>query len=254
MNLKEATILVVEDEPDLLEVMGESLAPVAGKILSACDGEEALKSLDTAAVDAIVNDVRMPRMGGVSLLKQVRAASSHGPAVILVSGYSDLTAREALDLGADATLAKPVRRRDMIEALERALADKRELWRRPNLLSDSAQLAQEFAGLNQAVEGGEIAFGRGGFCIRTRQELSQEPISLSLKFAFDKQNLSGSGIVRWDDLHDQEAGIEIISLAECCLEWILALTGSSRQGPFIPCHTAKTSAPSPGHGEAVTRQ
>jgi CheY-like chemotaxis protein len=254
MNLKDATILVVEDEPDLLEVMGESLAPVAGKILSASNGEDALKSLERAAVDAIVTDVRMPGMGGVALLQRVRAASPHGPAVILVSGYSDLTAREALNLGADATLAKPVRRRDMIEALERALADKRELWHRPNPGGESAQLAQEFAGLTQAVAGGEIAFGRGGFCIRTRQELSQEPVSLSLKFASDQHSLSGRGIVRWDDLKDQEAGIEIVSLAESCVEWVFGLTGSSRQGPFIPYHTAKTSAPSLGHGEAVTRQ
>jgi CheY-like chemotaxis protein len=58
MMLSQATLLIVEDEPELLEVMAESLGPVANRIVTAINGEAALKALASAGVDAIVTDLR----------------------------------------------------------------------------------------------------------------------------------------------------------------------------------------------------
>jgi CheY-like chemotaxis protein len=242
MNLSEATLLIVEDEPDLLEVTWEGLSPFAAKVLTAKDGSLALKVLESAKVDAIVTDVRMPVMDGVALLKNVRSASPEKPAVIIVTGYSDLTSREAFDLGADALLAKPVRRKEMIEALERALQGKKELWDLPYPGADSAAMHRDFPSLFEAIASGEVAFGRGGFRLRTTQELPRAVIALQLNFLAERKSLSGQGIVRWEYPREQSVGIEILSLTGNCVDWVFALTASGRRRAFIPAHPAQTSS------------
>ncbi len=242
MNLSEATLLIVEDEPDLLEVTWEGLSPFAAKVLTAKDGSLAMKIIESAKVDAIVTDVRMPVMDGVALLKTVRAASPEKPAVIIVSGYSDLTSREAFDLGADALLAKPVRRKEMIEALERALHDKKELWDLPSPAADSAAMHRDFPSLSQAIASGDIAFGRGGFRIQTTQELPRAVIALQLNFLAERKSLSGKGIVRWEHPREQSVGIEILNLSGNCVNWVFELTAGGRHRAFIPAHPAQTSS------------
>src|SRR5260221_9855460 len=110
MQLKEASILIVDDEPILLDIMREWFETFAGKVLCAADGIEALEILAANEVDLIITDVHMPAMGGIRLLESVKTSGVHTPRVILVSGYSEIDAREAYALGADAALEKPLER------------------------------------------------------------------------------------------------------------------------------------------------
>jgi CheY-like chemotaxis protein len=251
MNLSEATILIVDDEPELLEITAESLARVAGRVLTANNGAVALQTLKAARVDAIVSDVRMPVMDGIELLKNVRSSFPQGLAMMMVSGFSDLTAREAFDLGAAATLAKPVRRKDMIQGLERALADQKQLWREPapEVENASFTLSRDFASLPQAISAAEIAFGRGGFCIRATEHLREAPVHLAINFAADHQTLSGGGMVRWFDPKDKLAGVEILSLAVGCLDWVAGLTREPGRS-FIPAQP-QSPALAPAHAAAA---
>lgn len=62
MQLKDATILIVEDEPMLLEITEEWFKSLAGKVLTAPNGAVALKAMENEKVHAILTDVRMPVM------------------------------------------------------------------------------------------------------------------------------------------------------------------------------------------------
>src|SRR5215469_10445739 len=117
VRLKEASILLVDDEPVLLDIQGERFQQIAGQVFCAADGVKALEILATHKIDLIITDVRMPLMDGITLLKKVKADGLQNPRVILVTGYADISAREAYDLGAEALLEKPMTD-DFIQVVE----------------------------------------------------------------------------------------------------------------------------------------
>src|SRR5215467_12578834 len=100
MQLEQAMVLIVEDEPALREIIGAWFQRIAGKALTAANGAEALEIIATYPVELVISDMRMPIVDGITLLKNIRASRRNLP-VILISGYSDTEARTAFDLGAE---------------------------------------------------------------------------------------------------------------------------------------------------------
>jgi CheY-like chemotaxis protein len=98
MQLNQATVLIVEDEPALREIIGAWFKRIAGKALTAAHGGEALAVIAAHPVDLVISDMRMPVIDGITLLKRIRASGRNMP-VILISGYSDTEARIAFGLG-----------------------------------------------------------------------------------------------------------------------------------------------------------
>ena len=86
MQLNRASVLVVDDEPVLLDLMGEWFRQISGEVFSAANGVQALEILATHKIDLIVTDIRMPVMDGITLLKKVKANGSHTPGVIFITG------------------------------------------------------------------------------------------------------------------------------------------------------------------------
>ena len=240
MQLKEAAILIVEDEPMLLEITAEWFQDLAGKVLTATNGAEALALMERERVNAILTDVRMPVMDGVALLKAIKSMGTYTPGVIFVSGFSDVGPREALALGAEATMSKPVNRKELIQTVQRILTDKLELWSQPDDKEPGVPLKQTLSSASQAISSGEISFGRGGFCLQTARGLSTSRLNLNLEFTADSKILAGTGIVRWEDPRDMKAGIEIMHLEESCRRWVYELTQRHGNGAFIPGDTVRT--------------
>jgi CheY-like chemotaxis protein len=110
-------ILVIEDNtPDVL-LVGESLREqdLAHEIVHYRDGEEALNGLNGKApqeteFDLVILDLNMPKLGGLSLLPQLRQrpAFAEVPFLVLTSSFAPEEQREAKRLGADRYLKKPV--------------------------------------------------------------------------------------------------------------------------------------------------
>src|SRR5215467_5012364 len=98
MELKDAAVLIVDDEPMLLEIFSEWLQEENCRVLTAGDGAAALQILQSHHVDVIVSDVRMPVMDGILLLKNLTAytgpsKSNWPPKMIFISGFTDLEPR-----------------------------------------------------------------------------------------------------------------------------------------------------------------
>lgn len=100
------TILIVDDEDDLREVLELGLGVTGSRTLSAASGESALKILDTTAVDVVVSDVRMPHGDGVFLLENIRKRYPDIP-VIIMTGFADRSSADLIGLGANDVLHKP---------------------------------------------------------------------------------------------------------------------------------------------------
>jgi len=104
-----ATVLVVEDEVDLLFTISLSLELSGYRVLKAASGEEALDVVDKERPDAVVLDIRLPGIDGWEVLNRLRDRG-HFPAtpVVLLSAQVDAaTAARAVELGCHAHLAKP---------------------------------------------------------------------------------------------------------------------------------------------------
>src|SRR6478736_4081441 len=89
------TILVVDDEVDLCEILQFDLEDAGFKVFIAFRASDALAILQKHKVDLIVSDIRMPGGDGVYLLGEVRKQHFENPPVIFVSGFADVTLAEA---------------------------------------------------------------------------------------------------------------------------------------------------------------
>jgi CheY-like chemotaxis protein len=245
MNVDEASVLLVEDEPLLREAMAAWLGRVAGRTFCAENGAEALRILGSGHIDLVISDVRMPVMGGIAFLEKLNRSRLRRPAVILLTGFSDLSLREAYGLGADAMLEKPVDREVILHAMRRGLAGPGELWRRPRAAPAKTKLTASFASLESALEGRDarrVAFGRGGFCLEPAEGLHEGPIEFALSFRADRRLLSGQGIVRWAAPEERQAGIEITHLDKEGCAWLMGLLKRSAPVATIPASTTETQA------------
>nr|BBH95774.1 DNA-binding response regulator [Thermogemmatispora argillosa] len=101
-----ATILVVEDEPELASALERSLLAHGYRVLSTGRGEEALALFARAHPDLVLLDLLLPDISGLEVCRRIRAASST-PIIVLSVKNSEHDKVEALDLGADDYVAKP---------------------------------------------------------------------------------------------------------------------------------------------------
>jgi len=119
-------ILIVDDEQEIRNgirhlLNGSTLADRLQVVGTASDGQEALNAVSSGPVDLIITDIRMPGMGGLELIRCVRAAHP-SIAFVILSGYDDFAyAREAMRYGALDYLLKPVEERELLGIVERLI-------------------------------------------------------------------------------------------------------------------------------------
>ena len=94
-------ILIAEDERDLNRIISSRLSEEHYSVDSCFDGEEALEYLESAAYDAVVLDIMMPKKDGLSVLRELRAKGSKVPVLLLTARSSVDDRVSGLDAGAD---------------------------------------------------------------------------------------------------------------------------------------------------------
>ncbi len=115
------TILLIEDEADLVSVVKFRLKSRGYKVVTASDGIEAIERLSEVTPDLIILDVNLPRMGGIEFYRKICTAHGHPRyPVIILSARADL--RKFFDeIEADGFIAKPFEIEDLIRQIERTL-------------------------------------------------------------------------------------------------------------------------------------
>jgi putative nucleotidyltransferase with HDIG domain len=121
-----ARVLAVDDESSACKLLSLVLGPPAFHCTTACNGEEALVTLQRERFDAVISDLNMPGISGMELLTQVRRRYPY-MAFLVTTGVDDVDVGvQAMRCGADDYLVKPLRENAVLASLERAL-HKREL-------------------------------------------------------------------------------------------------------------------------------
>lgn len=113
-------ILLVDDDPDMLQVLRWALAPIGG-LLEAANGRAALRLIKCHRPRLILLDVAMPGMDGIEVLKRARAIDPN-VIIVMLTGLSDIAiAKEALDNGACAYITKPFDEQYLCAEVQRLL-------------------------------------------------------------------------------------------------------------------------------------
>jgi DNA-binding NtrC family response regulator len=114
-------ILIVDDEEDLRDVLSSRIEMEGSEVVLAENGKLAVNELKKHTFDAVISDIRMPGIDGIGLLNLIRAVKPT-PAVVLISGFTDVAPDEVIARGASALLIKPFDLDDMIRAIQNALS------------------------------------------------------------------------------------------------------------------------------------
>lgn len=116
-DLKKFTVLVVDDDLDLQELMSSIFEEQGFTVLSANSGLSAFELVKVNKIDVVVSDMRMPGGDGLSLLEKIRAYDPEIPVVIFVTGYSDVSISDCITKGAKTVFQKPFNQKDLINSV-----------------------------------------------------------------------------------------------------------------------------------------
>ena len=150
-----STILIIDDEAGIRDVLREIIADEGYRVFTAEDGMEGLQILETERVDLVVLDVWLPNMGGIDVLKQIKADYSEVE-VVLISGHANIDlAVKAVKLGAFDFLEKPLSLDRVTTIIKNALRVeelKRENRRLKNRLVNRDEMIGESPAMKQVRE------------------------------------------------------------------------------------------------------
>lgn len=121
-----ARILIVDDEDELRSLLCEAVSGFGHEVFSASDGVEGLRLYKQQEVDLVITDLKMPRMDGLGLLKEIKAIR-HDAVVLMITGYPTVdSAVQAIKLGAYDYITKPFKFEEIEVVIQRAV-DKKKL-------------------------------------------------------------------------------------------------------------------------------
>lgn len=116
---KDILVLLVDDEPNILELMEEEFDCYGYQTVTANCGNDACEVLKTQKVDIVVSDYKMPNGNGMTVLEHTMSMDEVGrPVFFFISGQADISIQEILDAGARKFFLKPFSLDYLIEEIE----------------------------------------------------------------------------------------------------------------------------------------
>lgn len=198
------TILVVDDEPVLVDTIAYNLEQAGYRVITAADGSSALEAAQRITPDLIILDIMLPEMDGLEVCRQLRREKNTAttPIMMLTARGDEIDKVVGLEVGADDYVTKPFGRREL-------LARVRALLRRAEYVPASAveerpvqeQTASEVSRANRELVAGPLRIdlaGRRVFC--RGQEFELQPKQFDL-LAFLVRN-RGTVLTRDQLLHN----------------------------------------------------
>ena len=123
--MKQFRILLVDDEERILNFLKSKLKASGYEVITARDGMEGLKKLNSERFDLVITDIVMPYVSGLGLVTTLKEKKPSIP-VIAITGYGKEPETAALEKKADLVLAKPIRMSVLGEEIHRLLKGKGE--------------------------------------------------------------------------------------------------------------------------------
>lgn len=105
------TVMVVDDEPDIVEILSYNLAKEQYKVIKAYSGEECLAQIRLSRPDLIIMDIRMPGTSGIEACREIKQDPNLQdiPVLFLTADSDEYTTMNAADAGGEHYITKPIR-------------------------------------------------------------------------------------------------------------------------------------------------
>ncbi len=150
-----ATVLIVDDEPNITEILEMVLRDEGMEVLKTGSGRDALAILREHEVDVVISDIRMPGFSGVELLREAKQIALETVFIMITAFATTETAIEALQHGAYDYITKPFRMEELRSIVRRAL-EKKESSKPQPLASSGEMDAKQGQKLFQALQGSHV--------------------------------------------------------------------------------------------------
>jgi response regulator RpfG family c-di-GMP phosphodiesterase len=152
-------ILIVDDEPSVCTLLIEGLSPQGFECRAVTGGDEAIRALELERFDALICDLRLPGVSGLSVLETARAKYPWMSTLIATGVDNVRVGVEAMKLGADDYLVKPFQLEAVVTAVERAIKKKRLEWDVENYREHLEEMVKERTEqLRAAIERDEATY------------------------------------------------------------------------------------------------
>jgi len=115
------TILIVDDEPVLREILRDYFEAHDFKVFEAENGRQALQVVQNKPIECVLSDIRMPKGSGIELAEKIHKMESPKPKLILMTGYSDVSVDQAQKLGVIKVLNKPFEPAVLLQEVRKVL-------------------------------------------------------------------------------------------------------------------------------------
>lgn len=237
---KSKRILVVDDEIHLREIVVFDLEEAGFVVEQANSGKAAIASIKSNAYDLVISDVRMPQGSGVELLSWVKELNPLEPSFIFMTAFADISSDEALHLGAEAFLNKPIDMERMMESVGEAIVSRLDRWKVP--MSDIGGLRKLQVGVESSLLGDSvprIVLGGGGLFFEMEDNFPSSLEIVQFELEHEGMMLKGEGRVRWVR-HEPTArfssgiGLEFLYLSDDCRSNFLQYLQANRPQAYIP--------------------
>jgi len=147
-----ATVLVVDDEPQLRRAMKATLTDIGYCVIEAKTGEEALERIRADAPDLVLLDLNMPGIGGLETCRAIRETSDL-PVIVLSVRDTERDKVQVLDAGADDYVTKPFGIQELLARIRAAMRRVPEGAEKAGVLTVSDDLQLDFASRRATVRG-----------------------------------------------------------------------------------------------------
>ena len=194
MNKRDIKILLVDDEPDILEIVGYNLLSAGYQVITANNGAEAVKKAKKQKPQLIILDVMMPEMDGIEACEHIRNIPELNDTIItfLTARNEDYSQVAGFDAGADDYIAKPIKPKVLVSKVKALLR----------------RLKEDEVSSNNIVKIGDLTIDRDAYKIILR---GKELILPRKEFELLSLLASKSGkVFKRDEILDKVWGNEVV--------------------------------------------
>jgi CheY-like chemotaxis protein len=246
----DVTILVVDDEVDICEVVQIQLEDAGFNVLTANSVEQAKELIKYNDLKVIVSDIHMPEQTGVDLLKWINEEVDPEvrPKVIMMSGYSSFSIIELFSYGIEALFAKPICFDSLIKSVQRSLKSLEEFGQARKYTRFDVEMfvriCSEDGPLDYRAE--LINIGQGGFFVHCTDHKFTVGDTLTFQIYIDSsfhRPIRGKAVCRWVKVGD--AGDDPDSFGEGLGAEIIEMEDSDRKAILELINSFSTNSHSP---------
>jgi DNA-binding NtrC family response regulator len=240
MKALSGTVLVADDDPDIREILRDTLNSLGARVVTACNGQECLDKVDKECPDLVLLDIEMPIRSGLQVLQELRQRGSE-MTVIMITAYGSIErAVQAMKQGAYDFITKPFDLDHIALVVEKALE-------REKLKRGLEHFAEE-AGERYRLVGGESPKMREAIETARKSAASKSTILLLGESGTGKE-VFARGIHQWSERREESfIAINCVGLSRDLLESELF---GHEKGAFTGAHQLKKGKMELAHGGTV---